>query len=147
MRIKLKLILVLVPVFLYSLLIPQTVLAYVYPDPHERYILEDVHWIFYAITFVTITLGLASFLFRGRTAKGLSKWGAVLSLVSGIFLIVTGLVKIPWETTYNLSPYVSGSAVTKHYLYEPALLPLGIVLLIIGIMLVALYTHRARKET
>ena len=68
MQSKSKLILSLITIFLCLTILSQTVSAYTYPRPRERINdLGELHWLFYAISFIAIVLGALSFMMKGKS--------------------------------------------------------------------------------
>lgn len=141
MQTKSKLFLGLVVALICLVTLSQPALAYTYEtckdraraSPHD---LGGLHGLLYTIAVLAVVCGVVS-LARGKLSR---QWGSILGgvgvaapFVLGIFLIVVGLTMIPWGSPRLCAGY---------YLHDPAMAPLGIGLLVVGIVFAAVHAYR-----
>ena len=80
---------------------------------------------------------------KGKSSELLGSIGGALSLFLGVFLTIVGSVKIPLGSSIRKCGLTVCYA--KDYLYAPTMVPLGIGLLVIGIILVIVSIYRERN--
>lgn len=121
----------------------QPILAYRERELPPMTLLElwEIHYFFYAVSFVVIILAVLSFIPRVKIS--LRGVGIALSLVFGVFITVASLVKIPlWQGQFGICypehySICGAPGSWDYYLYTPTMLPLGIVLLTACVALIA----------